>query len=77
MGTVVRPVFGQPCIECEEQVPQARIRALEEDQVARFGHIRNARACIICINCARTNEARERRARAAERDSDITIIRHR
>lgn len=75
MGKVIRPVFGQPCFECEEQVPQARIRALEQDQIARYGHVRNALVCRICVDCARTNEAIERRARAGERNRDIVIIR--
>ena len=29
MGKVVRPVFGKPCADCEDQIPMARIRALQ------------------------------------------------
>lgn len=73
MGTVLRPVFGKPCCECEEQVPMARVRILESDAAARGHSLMSAN--LRCVSCEATQQSRIRRMRAAERPRDITIIR--
>lgn len=66
MGKVVRPVFGEPCKDCEEQVPMARVRLIRD---------RDSRAPVRCTSCASLMEARHRRALGGARDNDVVIIR--
>lgn len=63
MGKVVRPVFGTPCRECGDQVPQARVRLLDPNRP------------VLCVSCASLKEARQRRVMQTARDNDIIIVR--
>jgi RNA polymerase-binding transcription factor DksA len=74
-GNIVRPVFGSPCDECGDQIPQARIRIPEADQIARVGATYDHRAAHLCVACARTEEARRKRDRITEGPRDTVIIR--
>lgn len=66
MGKVVRPVFGEACKECGEQVPMARIRLIRD---------RDCAAPVRCVSCASLTEARHRNAMRGARDNDVVIIR--
>jgi RNA polymerase-binding transcription factor DksA len=68
MAKIVRPVFGKPCKDCGEQIPMARIRALEAMSVLRVFR---------CTSCASLSEARHRNAMAGARDDDVVVIRRR
>lgn len=70
---VVRPVFGQPCGDCEMQVPHGRVRILEADAAAK-GHP-FLKMNIICCDCQSLRENEERRFRRAERPESIMMIR--
>lgn len=73
MAKIVRPVFGRPCYECEEQVPMARIRALEDDARATGKFL--LRNDFLCVSCQSLREAQERNIRRAERDSTSITFR--
>lgn len=70
---ILRPVFGRPCCECGDQIPQARIRVLENDAAAHGLPL--MAFDVLCRDCKAMREVHERQARLAERPRDITIIR--
>lgn len=65
MAKILRPIFGEACYDCEEQVPMARVRLIPAGQRIR------------CVSCASLMEARHRNAMRGARDGDVVIIRGR